>query len=95
MTSDPCVKDKSFIKLMKNWTYTLYFDIKHQHFKFQVCTRTATSRQLYKYTVFEKPFLHVVKPLSNGKLSQIRTLTGQLQQIQFHLKGWIPSLYFL
>ena len=80
---------------MKNWTYVLYFDIKYQHFKFQVCTRTATSRQLNKYTVFKKLFLHVVKPLNNGTLSQRRILTGQLQRIQFYLKGWIPSLYFL
>lgn len=89
MTSDPCVKDKSFIKLMKNWTYILYFDIKHQHFKFQVCTRTATSGQLNKHIVFKKLFLLVVKPLNNEKLSQIRILTGQ---IQFYLKGRIPSL---
>ena len=57
---------------MKNWTYILYFHIKHQHYKCQVCTRTATSRKLRnKYTVFEKLFLRVVMPVNNGKLLQI------------------------
>lgn len=80
---------------MKNWTSILYFDIKHQHYKYHICTRTVTSRKFRnKYTVFEKLFLHAVIPVNNGKLLQIWILIDQPKQIHSYLKGGFFSYSF-